>query len=354
MCKPAVFLVFAFGTASTIAVSPQSWAQPLLRGVKIPEDALKDAVQEAQLQAQVEAGAWHLGACGRCQQKAYTDPCPVGWKEAGDHCEAPLGYGGLCSRTLLAAGLSRLEKASVETSCDVCWACDEDRKCTPDWALPCPLGYAPLDVPMEEWHSRAGMQCVALATVDGECDETVFFASIDDKLSFSRRCRASWPCRTEGEQCRLTACPKDWTRADPYCIAPAYYKHTSCGPVQRFSGWTDDVKLEFGTSCSVAWGCNEEETAAGPIQSTTCELDLDGCPLHWRATEDGKCEPPLVASACVLPANVRGMTRAEKLKWASSCLSEWPRRGGARMRVSGDVGFEVVSDFSGPLLTQVL
>merc|ERR1712224_764612 len=90
------------------------------------------------------------------------------------------------------------------------------------------------------------------------------------------RCQTSWPCKNICPHA-FEACPKGWfSIGDGSCMAPDFYKVSGCPLLQRFNGWTNDMKSEFAKTCGVEWLCSEEDPHNLRIDG--CVLDLSACP----------------------------------------------------------------------------
>lgn len=266
--------------------------------------------------------------CLRCAEKRYDELCPLQWTYAGGgRCVAPESYKGDCASTQVVTGLAAWQKQSLEAACALCWPCLDDPECPRNWAQPCPLGYAPTALAVEDFGRAAGITCQADAEVSGQCETILSFAGIADKTNFAKRC-ASWPCQTSCGDVGYDDCPINWTPVgNGFCAAPAYYKVGGCSLLQNFQGWTSDMKLTTGADCQLAWRCASAKLLPnGPPDDATCEqVATEGCPLFWSALGDGFCMPPVgYTGPCAEATNFSGMQYPEKLRWATKCLQNWP------------------------------
>lgn len=203
-----LFSVLFLGWA-TSALS--GWATVMQKSAKISPAEQLQLGREAQRRAgQISQKSQHTvqaflaqeadmaQPCRACDAKDYSDMCPSGWADdAEGTCRAPKKYVGRCSAVQQFLGLSVAEKMELESVCDFCWSCSNgDGSCPRDWTQPCPQGYVPKDVPYDEFREASGIKCVAGLFYEGECEDQVAFASLQEKQQFAERCGTSWPCQT--------------------------------------------------------------------------------------------------------------------------------------------------------------
>jgi len=248
--KSICFLSFYFAFSNA-----ESWQEPLLGAVKVSPSQLASIARHAQTRAnQVSADRPHLGTqCPPCAGKDYSDPCPLGWRHDGrGMCSASSSYSGMCKHQQDFAGHL---KEVVELTCDVCWPCRQDPQCPRDYSQPCPNGYSPKEIQLDEFSAAMGMSCVADINVQGQCALEANFKDENDKREFAEQCQVSWPCATSS--CKPSGpCPLDWTHLDDSrCAAPAYYKVAGCDLVQDFSNMSDAAKLTHSKKCGFQWAC---------------------------------------------------------------------------------------------------
>lgn len=146
--------------------------------------------------------------CPKCDDKDYSDACPLGWKALPDgRCKAPASYTGMCGDTQTFMGSSVAQKMELETSCEICWPCtrgnDQAATCIRDWTSPCPQGFTPQEIVHNELQGASGANCVANIFYEGECEQQVVFNDVAAKHEFAERCQTSWPCQ---QMCQDNSC----------------------------------------------------------------------------------------------------------------------------------------------------
>lgn len=254
--------------------------------------------------------------------------CPLGWLDelSDGRCKAPATYAGMCDKVQMLLGSSAAMKTELEIACGVCWPCTKGGEeaaatCVRDWAKPCPQGYAPQDIPYNEFREALGVTCMAGAFYEGTCEPQVSFQDFDGKRDFAERCQTSWPCQLTCKD-GYAACPNGWhALGSGLCLAPDAYKVTGCPLLQSFHGWTNAMKSSFAQNCSVGFEC-AEDTDVGE-----CPLDLSACPHHWQQ-EGSRCVPPPdMRGACATAWDMESKSAHEKISWASECGMKWPCAG---------------------------
>jgi len=278
----SLFALLVFVVMETVLAG---WVLPLQAAAKISPQEREQMSYDAAMASQrayapkkervakflaLEAQA--KGPCPRCDDKDFSDPCPLGWDELMDgRCKAPLTYTGVCNEVQTFIATPVAAKMELEMTCGVCWPCtrggqDETATCTRDWARPCPYGYSPQDIAHGEFHNVAGVTCEADFSYEGECEQRVLFKDIEAKKEFAERCKTSWPCQRVCQD-GFAVCPEGWqSLGDGQCMAPDSYKQDSCPlawmfhlhgskRLQSFRGWTNTNKSDFASKCGVAWPC---------------------------------------------------------------------------------------------------
>lgn len=144
-------------------------------------------------------------ACPSCDDKDYSDSCPLGWSQLTDgRCEAPSTYHGQCGGIQSFMGSSAAAKMELELTCGVCWPCSKGAaSCERDWAQPCPNGFSPQDIAIGEHSASGGPTCAADLFYEGECEQLVTFNDLQSKQEFADRCQTSWPCK---QACKGPGC----------------------------------------------------------------------------------------------------------------------------------------------------
>lgn len=270
--------------------------------------------------------------CDACVDRDYQSLCPVGWNATRDGmCIASASYHGVCKKM---QSFSGADKRESEILCEVCWPCKESvDACERNWDAPCPQGYSLKDIPFDEFADAPGSACVMDLGGDVLCEQEISFADHPSKMEFARRCDVSWPCKRQCGNDIFEGCPEEWTDiGDGLCVAPNNYKVSGCQLVQKFQGWSAQLKSAFAEKCKVVWFCGDHAShddleQDGPAVENRCEqvdVGIGSCPRFWKSREDGWCIPPIdLEGPCNAPKDLRGLTAQQKLLWASGCLLDW-------------------------------
>lgn len=328
--------------ASFLNLACAGWVTPMETSAKISpqerEELSKDAAiasrrayapRKARVAIFLAMEAQVQKACPACDDKDYSDPCPLGWSELSDgRCKAPAAYEGKCTEVQMFMGSSGAAKMELEMTCSICWPCTKGAKeatCDRDWSRPCPNGFAPKDIDFNHFSEARGTTCVADVLYEGECEPQVLFEGAAAKHEFAERCQTSWPCKRTCEN--YAYCPNGWQPiGDSLCMAPDWYKVEGCPLLQSFRGWPQAMKTEYAEKCALEWLCAE----GGSMEAEGCQqLDLSSCPRHWIAKGAGQCAPPADAKGSCTEAKVGDMSAAEKIAFAVDCGIEWPCQGEA-------------------------
>lgn len=137
------------------------------------------------------------------------------------------------------------------------------------------------------------------------------------KKQFETECGVSWPCM---ERCiydyDASACPVGWAHlGDDLCEASVGYDGHCLSRVRM---WGNGFKRDFAARCRVRWPC-----------AKTCAEDYGSdCPEGWSAV-DGVCAAQHIGytGPCAPFADLRGLTLAQKQRWADSCAVNFPCAG---------------------------
>lgn len=172
--------------------------------------------------------------------------CPKGWEAQGAGCAATAAQRGPCKQSTDFFAMSTSEKLALVRFCALELPCQED--CTPNLAAACP----------SLWLQISEGVCEAPLNYVGDCDHRVTTSSMtdNDKVSFSDRCGARWPCKTKQAGCErdhTAECPSGWQSSGLGCVAPAGY--TRCSRFQNFSNLSPEEKQNWSRKCGVAWPC---------------------------------------------------------------------------------------------------
>merc|ERR1712087_273855 len=178
--------------------------------------------------------------------------CPKGWEAQGAGCVATSVEPGPCKQSTDFFAMGTLEKLALLRFCNLDLPCQED--CTPNLEAVCPSLW--LEV-------SAGVFEAPLNYV-GACDHRVNTSRMTnkDKLSFSSRCGARWPCQADQAGCErdhTAECPLGWHRRGVECVAPAEYSR--CNRVQTFGHMHPAEKQSWSRKCGVSWPCVGQSTA---------------------------------------------------------------------------------------------
>jgi len=308
------------------------------------------APTKSKVQAFLASEAHAEQMCSACDDKDYSDMCPLGWlDELNDgRCKAPATYAGKCSKVQMLLGSSAAEKMELEITCSMCWPCakggeEAGATCVRDWARPCPQGYALQDIPYNEFHEASGMTCMADLFYEGECEQQVAFNGLSEKQDFAQRCQTSWPCQLKCEAGYAT-CPGGWQAlGNGLCSAPDSYKVIGCPLIASFRGWTGAMKSGFAQKCSVNFEC------AGDTE-VECQLNLGSCPRRWQQ-EGSRCAPPPdMRGACATVWEMGSKSGPEKIAWASECGGiDWPCMGESLVEAGGPRAPHINTGRAGPV-----
>jgi len=354
--------LFALLLSSSVVFSDAGWATPLENSAKIKPGEREEIGKHAAARAQkayaptkskvqtflaMEANAEQV--CPACDDKDYSDMCPLDWADelSDGRCKAPATYAGRCSKVQMLLGSSAAEKMELEIACGLCWPCtkggEEAATCVRDWAQPCPQGYAPQDIPYNEFREASGITCMAELFYEGQCEQQVAFQDLYEKKDFVERCQTSWPCRRTCEE-GYAACPSGWqVLGSGLCSAPDAYKVSGCPLLQSFRGWTDDMKGSFAQKCSVGFEC-ADDTNVGE-----CQLNLSACPRHWQQ-EGSRClPPPDMRGACATAWDMDSKSAREKIAWASECGMNWPCAGESSAEMGAPRMVHISTGRAGPV-----
>jgi len=278
--------------------------------------------------------------CPTCDDKDYSDPCPLGWRTniAENACEASFTYEGLCRHNLGFGKRSVSEKLELEIACSVCWPCKEpdantSGSCNRDWVQPCPNGYLPVGLPWDAF-ADARQVCAATAAYDGSCEPEVSFVGKLEKEEFATSCATSWPCEEScANSLKLSLCPTTWLHVGKgVCVAPTHYRKHGCPLAAKFHGWTAGMKKRFADECDVVWSCSDASyfpTSIDNIAIMCRSIDVSACPVDWIRQDEQKCAPPIdYTGPCAVPMDFNTFSFEEKLHWTSKCVTvEWPCNG---------------------------
>jgi len=172
--------------------------------------------------------------------------CPKGWEAQGAGCVATSAQRGPCKQSPDFFAMGTSEKLALVRYCKFELHCQDD--CTPNLDAACP----------SLWLQISEGVCEAPLNYVGDCDHRVTTSSMTDKdkLSFSGRCGARWPCKANQAGCErdhTAECPLGWQRRGADCIAPAEY--TRCSRVQNFGHMSPQEKQSWSRKCGVSWPC---------------------------------------------------------------------------------------------------
>lgn len=333
-------MLFALVSMCSLALVMCGWETPLESTAKISAEARDQMSKDVAIASQrafaptsgrvanfLALEAQVRKACPKCEDKDFSDPCPLGWEEQIDgRCAAPSTYTGFCDKIQTFISSSVASKMELETSCEICWPCSKGGEgafgtCARDWARPCPHGYLPQAIPYNEFREAPGITCAADLSYQGECEQQVIFKDETEKRNFVERCQTSWPCKRVCQD-GFAECPRDWSSVGGgLCSAPDSYKVHGCPLLRSFVGWSDSMKSDFARQCSAEWMCSE---VVGVDRQSCRQLNLSSCPLHWSVQDDHHCAPPLGAQGpCTEPIGLNDMSAEQKIRWASACGVEW-------------------------------
>lgn len=120
----------------------------------------------------------------------HSAACPLGWRQKGSDCIAPVGYT-QCGRVQSFSHLTPVQKEAWASKCGQPFPCGSRTECAKDFAVACPVGWYDAD---------GGDACVAPPGYGGSCAPRLTGLgkmSPTEKESLATRCAVSWPCAGE-------------------------------------------------------------------------------------------------------------------------------------------------------------
>lgn len=188
----------------------------------------------------------------------YNNPCPLGWIDSGDGgtCAAPVSYNGPCGSSLDFRGFAGHEKMRLAHACGAVFACVG--ACTADFSHICPDGWSTNAVGICVAPAGYQGPCVGekdFANL-GWLDKAVLESTCDVRWpcrrawSMSRRPAPADTCVADYTQ----LCPLGWVARAGTCVAPASYSGP-CAVAWAFEDYSAEEKHVVSETCGVSWPC---------------------------------------------------------------------------------------------------
>lgn len=237
----ALLIGLTLSGAAKLRVSPQALADELSAN----EEVLVNPVASKVIaKANSEAASEIVPSDVLCP-RAWSSPCPDGWKSLGATCQAPDSYGGPCASAQSFKDAAAVDKYKFSIECAAPWPCASDACATGKDYDVCPEGW-----------STAGNGFCQGSTATSKCASLYNFddLAIAEKQELAAACGLSWPCRSACEQDYSVACPKGWSAVGGLCLAPASYAG-DCGFSMNMTGMSQAQKSETGAKCGTEFPC---------------------------------------------------------------------------------------------------